>query len=709
MFLYSTESPTETRPQWKFWRSLSLRRRNKHKYDWTKEAQQDTDLDDVKRTNSLKPPPKPPRLFLFRSSSISTPRNSVVLGGKADSPRNSYIMSQAYQNSRSKDGLPTAHVAPVRKEISAPIPIVTKPMPEVCLKTDGLADPKTSVAEKIESDISNLTLNSSGHHKIKIITPDLTPRRSTLRRKKSTNIMTEQDRYRDIIQNSTELICQKVDPEGLLDDLQTQQVITSIDLQAFRGHPDKRLVCESILQILLEGKVKQFLSFCDILRNCDIYREIATVLDAMKGVYDAISNIPESQEAEEQTLGIEEEKQVTFDLGYYNCETGVLKPVTQLEKSRGGDGKRISRDSAFFKRCSRLSFHSISSADGYKPEECDASTFGHPVLTVCISGYSLHGERFKALGKVLETFECILELHVGKTSLSGSDMGYLIVPLQKCKSLTVLDLRLNTIGNEGAKLLASALSKTSSIRQLNISSTGIDSEGCKALGEGMKTNKSVIELDMSFLDIADSGCICLGNMLKQNKILTKLRLRSGSISWIGCGILFEGVQQSKSLIELDLSRNFIGDDGMEMMCRHLNDKSGLQELNLENCGITSKGCAMLSDVIMTNKTLQHLDLSANFISDAGVFKIANALERNKSIRTLGLNMCGITNDGFAKLLDILECNPTMTLMKLCYNRLGREHTNPSATSDGLRYRVRIVTSSNPKLKLLLWGNAFDES
>ena len=106
--------------------------------------------------------------------------------------------------------------------------------------------------------------------------------------------------------------------------------------------------------------------------------------------------------------------------------------------------------------------------------------------------------------------------------------------------------------------------------------------------------------------------------------------------------------------------------------------------------------------------MQNLDLSVNFIADSGVAKLSAALERNKTIKTLGLNMCGITNDGFAKILDILECNPTMTLLKLCYNRLGREYSNPSASSDDLRYRVRIVTSSNPKLKLLLWGNAFDE-
>lgn len=72
-------------------------------------------------------------------------------------------------------------------------------------------------------------------------------------------------------------------------------------------------------------------------------------------------------------------------------------------------------------------------------------------------------------------------------------------------------------------------------------------------------------------------------------------------------------------------------------------------------------------------------------------------------------MCGVTNDGFSKILDVLEKNASITLLKLCYNRLGREYQNPAATSDNLRYRLRIVTSSKPKLKILLWGNAFDEA
>ncbi|XP_021343283.1 uncharacterized protein LOC110443404 isoform X3 [Mizuhopecten yessoensis] len=703
-----SESPNSQ--PWKFWRKFSLRRKRDQKFDWgqfdsTDGPPGERDKSLFRRSNSLKPPPKPPRLFIFRSSSISTPRNSTVIGGSSD--RNSYVMSQAYQNNRTKDGnIPTAHVAPVRKEngVSCNSSDKKKMSENNNIEISKPVLQKTTVS-KLDSEISSLN-SSMTSSKIKIVTPDLTPRRTLTRRKKSTGSV-ENERHRVILQSASELICQKLDPSEFLDELHAKQVISSVDLQAFRGHPDRRLVCESMIHVMTDGKPKQFDSFCDILRASEAYRDIAVIMDAMRDVYSVISDIP-CPIVEDSSTTVEEEKTINFDVGYYNCDTEIMTPVIQLEKARG-DSKRFSRDSTFYKRCSRLSYHSLTSSDALKLEDNDMRITGTLVITVCISGYSLHGERSKRLAEMLGKHPCILELHIGKTQLSGRDIGFLSEPLQTSPNLSVLDFRLNSIGNEGAKMLATALQKNTSIRQLNMSSTGVDSEGCKHLGEALKHNHGVTDLDMSFLDIADNGCISLGNMLKQNKSLKKLRLRSANISWIGCGILFEGVQQSRTLTELDLSRNFIGDDGMEMMCRHLNDKSTLVDLNLENCGITSGGCAMLSDVILMNKTLHHLDLSVNFIADAGVLKISNALERNKSIKTLGLNMCGITNDGFSKILDILECNPTLTLLKLCYNRLGREHNNPSATSDDLRYRVRIVTSSNPKLKLLLWGNAFDEA
>lgn len=704
--------PDEETSRWKFWQKLHLRRSDQKQKELEKlrsdlengnlpivdASQIEEETGRPHRSHSLRPPPKPPRMFLFRSSSISTPRNSAVIN--PGSERNSFIMSQAYQNSRTRDNanIPTAHVAPVRQEI----PVQTNE------NNNDILDKKEEVIKNVDEVKPIISRPSRSEqtipNRIKIVTPDLTPRRNFSRQRRASEIVPQEERHKLIIQSSLELLCQKLDPLTILNELKEKSVISEEDILAFQEHPDRRLVCESILHNLLEGPYSKFFIFCDILRDTNDYKCLALIMDVMKDTYDVVYNIPAI--ASEEIPVMEEEKTVTFEIGYYNAETGVMKPVVELEKTRD-TSKRFSRDSLFFKRASRLSYMSVSS-EGRGSDDSVLINHGTPVINICISGHSLHEGRARALAKVVSKYNCILELRIGKTQLTGRDIGHMSQAIQSSASLTVLDLRLNSIGNEGARLLAVPLAKNTHLRQLNISSTGIDHEGCKNLSDALKQNNTLTDLDMSFLEIGDSGCICLGNMLKQNKSISKLRLRSSGISWIGCGILFEGVQQSKTLTVLDLSRNFIGDNGMEMMCRHLNEKCALVDLNLENCGITSAGCAMLADVIMSNKTLTNLDISVNFIADSGVAKLSAALERNKSIKTLGLNMCGITNDGFSKMLDVLECNPTLTLLKLCYNRLGKEHTNPSATSDDLKYRVRIVTSSNPKLKILLWGNSFDD-
>lgn len=695
------DSDEEGSHPWKFWRKFSLRRGDKGKRDLLHreelakyEASRKLFPDEsCKRTNSLKPPPKPPRLFLFRSSSISTPRSSVI-----QSERNSLAMSQTYAISRPRDSnVPTAHVVPMQKESG------TKNISE----NNNVKN--SSIIQNDETNISadfdaSLMLDSSHNStKIKIVTPDLNPRRTLGRSRKMSVDVSSAESHRLVLQNSWELLCQTIDPTQLLDELLQNKVISAIDYQAFKGHPDRRLVCESLLQSMIEGTRDQFANFCDTLKSKQTYNDVLVILDVMNDIYDVLFNIPVSSNSSASVS--DEDKGVTFEVGYYNSHLCKLRPLVQLERAR--DYKRYSRDSMLLKRSSRISYMSNAS-DSTLIDEVAGHDQGLPMINISISGYSLRGERAKAISSILEKYQCILELHVGKTQMLGTDIGSLSTALPK-STISVLDLRLNSIGNEGAILLSCFLQKNTSIKLLNLSSTGIESDGCKSICDALRNNTSITELDFSFLEVSDGGCIAIGNLLKVNKSLTKLRIRSANISWIGCGILFEGVQQSKSLLELDMSRNFIGDDGMEMMCRHLHERISLLELNLENCGITASGCALFADVILSNKTIVNLDLSSNFIADAGISKLTAALERNKSIKTLGLNMCGITNDGFSKLLDVLECNPTITLMKLCYNRLGREYTNPAAGSDDLRYRVRIVTSSNPKLKLLLWGNAFDDA
>ncbi|WAR26961.1 NLRC3-like protein [Mya arenaria] len=687
----------DTSKSWKFWRTLSMRRsRNSLKYNGNVKSVEDggfgihvsVNLPDVVERTDVQPnlrsipPSKPPRATKESLTSEKlSPDHTCVSPSDALTPT-----VKDYENVDS-NGI-----------------VVTFP-PQTLIQETVAVNPKYSSLPNysIPSSVQRRQqMTSAG--RIKIVSPELTRKVTSKPRKKSAEI-TASDRHVLILQSAIELLCQKIDPFMVIDKLADANLLDPKAFNIYRNPVDNRYIIESIVQTVMDEDYESFLKFCDILRSVADFTSVVNVLDAMRAIYDVIYEV--SVGVGQSSPILDDDKSVSFDVVYYSLDTGKVRSVVELEKLRNTESKRHSQNLLAFKRNSRLSFQSLTSEVSSIFSE-DIITNGLPMVTISLSGHALCLAKAIALSDVIREQESILELHIGKTHIRGNDMSHISAALADNFNVRVLDLRLNNIGNQGASHLANALAQNKTLRQLNLSSTGIDSDGCKSLAEGLRTNTSLIDLDLSFLDIGDDGCVALRDMLKQNRCLKKLRLRSASITWLGCGVLLEGIEQGKVITEVDLSRNFIGDAGADMFLRHLKDDSSLREVNLENCGITSAGCSIVSDVILTNKSIRHLDLSVNFIGDQGIMKLSNALDRNRHIKTLGLNMCGISNDGFSKLLDILESNATLTLVKLCYNRLGKEHNNPEATSDNLKYRIRIVTSSNPKLKLLLWGNTFEE-
>lgn len=727
-------SPTTHAPPWKFWRRLSSKRHNssnkkdgdrvefsdsllagqsdgrsrrecilKEADDGVSNEEDDLleDLPDVLDKNalrgsqSLKPPPKPPRLFLMRSSSINNHRNTQTL----TSSRNSFVMSSNNRHSKDEEFIKF----PINIENGRFLTEATQNGSLYCIKNSG-----SEAVDKVEPDLTSKTaydgkgIKYSANGNPMRIKMDLVASGQTHRNRDKIT------KHTLILHCLSELLCQRLKPTGLIEEMYRTQVITSGDLQAFRGHPDHRLVCESLITTVSRGDDQQYAAFCQVLRNTDKYRDVSEMLDAMTKISFMISEIHAVDEDENNILA--EEKTIKFDVGFYDEEAHLLKPVVELDRIKTMNGKRGLGLRASGSHSSQIS--NASTTDGSlgknNDHEQDKSLLV-PMMTVSILGHNLKGDRTKVLADVLHTYNCILELCLGKTQLTSSDIGILSIPLQKNNSLTVLDVRLNPIGNEGASMLGNALEQNNTLRQLNLSSTGMDGAGCKRICDALKFNTALRELDISFVDLGDDGCVHIGEMLQQNKTLKKLRLRSSCITWAGCEFLFTALTNNTSLTDIDLSRNFIGNEGADIVALHLAKESYLRELNLENCGLTALGCNQLSQALIKNIRLDNLDLSNNFIGDTGARKLSEAIEENTCLRCIGLNMCEITNDGFERILDALECNKSLHALKLCYNRLGRDTTSQTASSENLRYRVRIVTSSRPKLRLLLWGNTFEES
>jgi hypothetical protein len=64
--------------------------------------------------------------------------------------------------------------------------------------------------------------------------------------------------------SALDLLCQRFDPFPLLPELLAAGVLTPDDVEAFHGHPDRKLICESLANVIGEGDYTQFTSFIQV-------------------------------------------------------------------------------------------------------------------------------------------------------------------------------------------------------------------------------------------------------------------------------------------------------------------------------------------------------------------------------------------------------------------------------------------------------------
>ncbi|XP_055881535.1 uncharacterized protein LOC106074422 isoform X3 [Biomphalaria glabrata] len=732
---------------WKFWRRLSSRSRQDHKSSHRKERPTIVLLDKTDPTqtggelnNDLRsslngqstarslpdvvekaqgiprfntngvPPPKPPRLFLFRTPSTAT-KHSTDTENEGD---------PTYMNCKQVTDLrPDQFTSSLDSTQSDPLIMASSYIKTLKMSDNNnstgqvsknevgppMSAPVSSVSFNLPPESSPNLSNTSipqGHYnsvrKPKIKTPEM--KRNGRPRRKSSD-KGEVTRQKLIMNSIAELMRQRLDPFPLIDQLKKAGVLNNMDVQFFLGHHDRKSVCESLVALIGDSTPDVLPIFCDVMAQTGNCTEILEILQLMREMDRVIHDVPHNVYNEIPVLA--DEKNINYDIGYLATDH-TLKPLVELERVRASSDKRLSKASS---RNSAYSLLEGGPDTDWKNGEGPLFP-GLIMMSLCVTGHNLSGQRAEALANIIRNHNCVCELRIGKTQLCGEDIKVIAKALEDNRTIHSLDLRLNNMDIVGAQAIAELLQKSKSLRVLNLSSTSMDYTSIRTVCSAISGNKSLTELDLSFLDISDECCQCLQDMLRVNTTLQNIRLRSNNLTWSGCDIIAEGLSRNLSLTVLDMSRNNIGDEGVRALAKFL-PESSVSELCLENCGLTSAGCESLAEIVSHCKKLRQLDISTNHLLDPGILKLAPALERTSTLRNLALNMCGITNDGFSKLLDVLEKNTSIDQMKLCYNRLGKEYLNPAANSENLRYRLRIVTSSKPKLKILLWGNAFDES
>jgi len=318
----------------------------------------------------------------------------------------------------------------------------------------------------------------------------------------------------------------------------------------------------------------------------------------------------------------------------------------------------------------------------------------------------------------------LISLDLNDQDLNASDIQELVKNLKDNTYLTTLNLRGNSIGEEGALFL----SENNTLSSLILTGTQISEQGAIALVQ----HPTLTSLDLSQNQIGNAGAIALA----KNTTLKVLNLADNQISHVGAGAFAENatltslnlmenhindngtinLAKNKTLLSLNLSLNQVSDRGaialaenstiVSLMLHH--NKVGVEgakafsknmwlttldlsynQIKPEGTSFLAKNTVLISlylrgNVINNfgttdlakNNTLRVLDLSYNQISDAG----AIALSENKTLVELNLSY----NLLEVRCAKILAQHPTLVILSLNYNLLGDEGAIALAESNTIR-------------------------
>uniref|UniRef100_A0A0A9XMD7 Leucine-rich repeat-containing protein 34 n=2 Tax=Lygus hesperus TaxID=30085 RepID=A0A0A9XMD7_LYGHE len=119
-----------------------------------------------------------------------------------------------------------------------------------------------------------------------------------------------------------------------------------------------------------------------------------------------------------------------------------------------------------------------------------------------------------AFSDILRFCETLEELHLGKNSLTDTDLEQILFGLSFNKRLSLLDLASNRIGDQGAEMIAGALHYGAPLKALVLNTNRIGNLGARALS--LKLPMSQIKLlDLAVNRITDQGIIDIVHTVKK--------------------------------------------------------------------------------------------------------------------------------------------------------------------------------------------------
>eukprot|EP01006_Ploeotia_vitrea_P025252 TRINITY_DN58120_c0_g1_i1.p1 TRINITY_DN58120_c0_g1~~TRINITY_DN58120_c0_g1_i1.p1 ORF type:complete len:817 (+),score=82.17 TRINITY_DN58120_c0_g1_i1:75-2525(+) len=258
--------------------------------------------------------------------------------------------------------------------------------------------------------------------------------------------------------------------------------------------------------------------------------------------------------------------------------------------------------------------------------------------------------------------------------------------VQRCPTLTHLNLGGNDIPASGIKELLVAIETTKSLKILELGTekgdpfpNQIEGEALQALVDSIATRTCPLRwlnLNRNPIGREDQfGFVALAMYLSGDSILQVLKLSKTGMTTETASEIFAALQTDQYLQLLDLSRNHLQPQiGIAMASlvnhkRKSKTKGSLQALSLaDNPDITGMGFKPFFRSLAFDKSLTSLELTNTGLCNTGLRVLALALLSNNTITSLDLARNNFTE--IKSFTSALVHNPVISYLNLRSNKIG---------------------------------------
>ncbi|XP_067916080.1 NACHT, LRR and PYD domains-containing protein 3-like isoform X3 [Heterodontus francisci] len=249
----------------------------------------------------------------------------------------------------------------------------------------------------------------------------------------------------------------------------------------------------------------------------------------------------------------------------------------------------------------------------------------------------------------------IQKLQLGNVGLTASCIEDLAAVLSTNLSLTELNLSENKLGDLGVKQLSEAMSNPDcKIQELKLSKVGLTSSCVKDLVSTLSVYRSLTVLDLGDNKLGDSGIKQLSMALSNpNCKIQKLQLCENGLSASSTKDLISALSTNWSLIELDLGRNKLRDAGVKPLSEALNNPNcKIQKLWLDDTRLTDSCAEDLASAVKENRSLTVLNLDSNSFTDKSVPALRRLIQTCSSLEQIELLENKFTSTGKDQLKSL---------------------------------------------------------